>query len=179
MALFVLQSCKPLLLYDDLYPKFRGTEEKACCVIIRPSGVAGEEFYPVWVDTQLVSGTTGKTITSFPVDPGEHFIIVKSDTTARVKLLFEAGKEYYLGIHAASISVPDSSILLRPVTCSEAGYHLEVSWYSLKYSRLNPEKQLRNLSAEELTQERSAWEKWAKENPEKVKKETEYAGCVY
>jgi len=177
LVVLFLTGCEPYLLYEDAWPEFKAVPDKALCVVIRPTGFAGGAYSPLWLDSKLVSGTTGNTVTSFTVEPGEHLVITKISIKTKVKFNFQAGKVYYLMQAVFPVPMIGTSTSLTPVPCEEATAKLEQEQKSLKYSRSNPNKEQEDLSAEEVKEELEDWDKWSKENPEKAKVEIEYSGC--
>ncbi len=173
---FLFIACEPFVLYEDQVPEFSAPADKALCVVIRPSGMYGQ-LAPIWLDEKAISGTTGNTITSFPVDPGEHLVITKISIKTKVKLNFEAGKVYYILQAAFPIPMIGTSTSLTPMPCDEAMEKLEEEKGKLRYTRINPAAEPKNLEVDDVKEEQEDWKKWAEENPEKAKAEEEYSGC--
>lgn len=172
--------CEPFLLYEDQIPEFNAPPDKALCVMYRASGIIGDLAY-VWCDKKLVSGTTGNTITSFEVDPGEHYIFSKVNIMNKVRFNFQAGKVYYIAVAAFPVPIGITTLVnttLTPRTCAEAAEKLEFEKGKLKYTRINPNAEGgEDLSDKDFQDEIEDYKKWMEKEPEKAKIEAEYEGC--
>ena len=172
--------CEPFLLYEDQVPEFSAPPDKALCVVYRASGLIPDLAY-LWCDKKLVSGTTGNTITSFEVDPGEHYIFSKANIMNKVRFNFEAGKVYYIAVAAFPVPIGITTLIntvLSPRTCEEATEKLESEKGKLKYTRINPNAEGgEDLSEDDFQEEIEDYKKWMEKEPEKAKLEAEYEGC--
>jgi hypothetical protein len=169
--------CEPVLLYEEQFPAFNPPADKALCVVIRPSGMYGN-LAQIWLDGKTVGATSGNTVTSFEVDPGEHLVITRISIKTKVKLKFEAGKVYYLLQAAFPVPMLGVSTSLTPMPCAEATEKLEQEKGKCKFTRLNPNNtSLENLDDDDVKEELDDWKEWSDDNPEKSKTEIEYSGC--
>lgn len=69
-----------------------------------------------------------------------------------------------------------TGISLTPMPQSEAISIIEKEGSSLKYTRINPEADPKNLDDDVVQKELQDYEKWAKKEPEKARSEAEYPG---
>ena len=173
-------ACEPFLIYEDQIPEFNAPPDKALCVIYRASGIYNN-LAQIWYDKKLVSGTTGNTITSFDVEPGEHYIFSKINIMNKVKFNFQPGRTYYIAQAAFPIPIGITTLIsatLSPRTCEEALEKLESEKGKLKYTRFNPNYEgAEDLSDKDFQDEVEDYKKWSEKEPEKAKLEAEYAGC--
>jgi hypothetical protein len=173
-SLFIT-SCTAPLLYEKTAPEIKAPADKALCVVIRHTKIFGN-YSPFWVDSKLVSGTTGGTITTFEVDPGSHLIITKVSIKAKVKLNFQAGKVYYILQTAYAVPLIGVMTSLCAMPANEAVEILEKEKGSIKYSRTNPAFDQKDLTEKDVNAENTDYTEWAAKNPEKAKAEAEYPG---
>ncbi len=172
--------CEPFLLYEEQVPEFKAPADKALCVVYRPSGMYNQ-VAKIYCDKKFITGTTGNTLTSFEVDPGEHLILAKIDIMAKVKFNFEAGKIYYIAQVAFPIPIGITTLVsntLSPRTCADAAEKLESEKGKLRYTKFNPNfGEVEDLDDDDYEEEMEDYKEWQEKEPEDAKKEAEYQGC--
>lgn len=176
----LLTACEPFLIYEDQVPEFKAPADKALCVIYRASGLYGN-LAKIYCDKKFITGTSGNTLTSFEVDPGEHYIFSKIDIMAKVKFNFQAGKVYYIAQAAFPIPIAITTLIsntLSPRTCAEAAEKLDSEKGKLKYTKYNSNYgEVEDLSDKDFQDEIEDYKEWMEKEPEKAKLEAEYSGC--
>ncbi|MBN1309601.1 MAG: hypothetical protein JXA18_16900 [Chitinispirillaceae bacterium] len=170
-----LVSCTSPLLYEETIPDFKAPSDKALCVVIRPMGIYGQ-YAPLWLDTKCVGGTIGNTITSFEVDPGSHLVMTKINLMSKTKLNFQSGRIYYVLMAAYPIPMVGTGTSLTPMPGSEATAKIEEEQGKIKFTKLNPEYEHKDLDADDLKEELDDYAEWEKKEPEKARAEAEYPG---
>jgi predicted small lipoprotein YifL len=185
-VLIVLAGCGgKIMLYQNEIPTFKAPDDKALCVVIRPTRYAGGDNSIIWLDQKAVAGTLGNSITSFTVDPGEHMVITKLDLSfmkqmikipAKVKFNFQPGKLYFLFQTLYPLPGVGVCTSLTPLTRQEAMETIEKEKGNCKYGLKDPNYETEDYSEKDIKEFFELWNEWAKKEPEKAKVEIEYPG---
>jgi hypothetical protein len=181
----VIAGCAPILLYNKELPDFKAPADRALCVIVRPVAFTGSSYLPIYCDTTYVGGTEGNTVLSFPVDPGEHFIIADATNKSKVKYNFQAGKVYFIfhtvvvvstTVGPATITVTTSTF--KPKSGADAMAKIESEKGKISWVQPNPENPQENLSGKDFAEIQKDYEKWAskEKNAEDFHAERDYPG---
>jgi hypothetical protein len=185
MIALSLVGCEPVLIYNKQVPEFKAPADKALCVVIRPMALTGSKFVPIYCDTQYVGGTEGNTVLSFPVTPGEHFIIGDGTNKSKVKYNFQAGKVYFINhtvvvitTSAGPVTITITTSTFKPKSGSEAMEKLESEKGKITWVQPNPANPQENLKAGDFADAKKDWEKWAAEskNAADLQIEKDYPG---
>jgi hypothetical protein len=179
--IFVLGCGVPALLYNKTVPELKAPADKAMCVLIRPMAFMGSVFIPVYCDQKNVGGTEGNTMLTFPVDPGEHYVIADATNKSKCKFNFQAGKVYFIYHTVVTINgfVTINTSTFAPMDGESATKKIEEEKGKITWVQKNPEdKEAKDLSANDFEDIKKDYEKWAGEskNAADAKKESDYPG---
>jgi hypothetical protein len=185
-AVVMLSGCgEPTLLYNKQLPDFKAPAGKALCVVMRPMALTGNDEVKIYCDAKYVGATTGNTVLSFAVEPGEHIIIGDGTNKSKVKFNFQAGKVYYIWHQVVTITQSMGYVTIRIVTStfkpmngSDANGKLESEKGKISWVQPNPASPQEDLKAGDLADVNKDYDKWAKDskNAEDLKVEAEYPG---
>ena len=180
-SLFVM-GCVSKLIYNKELPEIKPPADKALCVIVRPTAFMGATFVPVYCDQKYVGGTEGNTMLTFPVDPGEHYIIGDATNKSKIKYNFVAGKVYFIFHTVVTVSagyVTINTSTFAPMDGKSATEKIESEKGKITWVQKNPEdKDTKDMSTGDFEDVKKDYTKWASEskNAEDAKKESEYPG---
>jgi hypothetical protein len=182
-SLVLMTGCVSKLLYNKTVPELKAPADKALCVIIRPMAFFGSVYIPIYCDQKYVGGTEGNTLLTFPVDPGEHYIIADATNKSKTKYNFVAGKCYFIMHTVVTVNV-NSYVTINTSTFSsmtgdEAMKKIESEKGKITWVQKNPEdKDSKDMSTKDFEDVKKDYTKWAGEgkNAEEAKKEAEYPG---
>jgi hypothetical protein len=178
-------SCESMLIYKKELPDFKAPADKALCVVVRPMAFTGNNTVKIFCDANYVGATEGNTVLSFPVTPGEHYVIGDATNKSKVKFNFQAGKVYFIrhtvvtvstSIGYATITVVTSTF--KPMNGSDGMGKIESEKGKIKWVQPNEKSPQDNLKAKDFENIKKDYEKWAAEakNAEDVKAEADYPG---
>jgi hypothetical protein len=178
---FITGCGTPKLIYNKTLPEIKAPSDKALCVVIRPMAMFGAVYIPIFCDQKYVGGTEGNTMLTFPVDPGEHYVIADATNKSKVKYNFQAGKVYFIWHTVVSISgfVTINTSTFAPMDGESATKKIEDEKGKITWVQANPEdKDEKDLSASDFEDIKKDYTKWAGEskNAADAKKEAEYPG---
>lgn len=181
MAAMLFSGCESMLIYNKELPQFKAPADKALCVIIRPMALMGSNTVTMYCDTAYQGATEGNTVLSFPVDPGEHYIIGDATNKSKVKYNFQAGKVYYILHTVVTISASYVTIVtstFKPMSGPDAVAKLDSEKGKITWVQPNPKSPQKNLSAGDFEDVKKDYKKWVADskNAEDVKVEAEYPG---
>jgi hypothetical protein len=185
MVVMALTGCTPTLLYNKQLPEFKAAADKALCVVIRPMAFTGSNFVPIFVDTQYVGGTEGNTVLSFPVTPGEHFVIGDATNKSKVKFNFQAGKVYFIfhtvvviTTSAGPVTITITTSTFKPMSGEDAMKKIDSERGKISWVQPNPASEQKNLTGKDLADIQKDYDEWAakEKNAEDFKTEKEYPG---
>lgn len=180
--IFVLGCGTPTLIYNKTLPEIKAPADKALCVLVRPMAFMGATFIPVYCDQKYEGGTEGNTMLTFPVDPGEHYIIADATNKSKVKYNFQAGKVYFIWHTVVSLSsgiIKINTSTFAPMDGESATKKIEDEKGKITWVQKNPEdKDSKDLSANDFEDVKKDYQKWAADgkNAADAKKEAEYPG---
>jgi hypothetical protein len=193
VALGMTSCFGPNLIYQKEMPKFTPIEGKARVVVIRPvpsfafsmSGASDPNYLvaAVYVEKKYTTETYKSTVVSFPVDPGEHYILSKvpgfgMHPMSTMKFNFQAGKVYYIQqkVHVSKTPVGEvQACITEPISIDEAT-KLLTEKKDLQYGEFNTAKPGKDLEDKDYNKQLEDYAKWVKDKPEDAKKESEYPG---
>lgn len=176
-----LTGCTSMLIHEAQWPDFTSPQPgKATCVVIRRSSNMSSNFIPIYRDSEYVGGTGDHdgTVFSFPVEPGEHYIVADAANMSIARFNFRAGKTYYLIQSSFSVPYAGNFSTFAPVNGSDATTILQEEKGKSTWVQANPAKPHENLSIEDQERTRKDYEEWSTkaENAESFKTEKEYPG---
>lgn len=185
-AVVMFSGCgEPTLIYNQQIPDFKAPDGKALCVVMRPMAITGNDEVKIYSDTTYVGATTGNTVLSFAVEPGEHIIIGDGTNKSKVKFNFQAGKVYYINHTVVTlrpsmgyVTITIITSTFKPLTGPEAVSKLESEKGKISWVQPNPANMQENLKAKDLEDVKKDYDKWAGDpkNAEDFKIESEYPG---
>ncbi|HUI91105.1 MAG TPA: hypothetical protein VLX68_02555 [Chitinivibrionales bacterium] len=180
--LAMMAGCVSKLIYSKTLPEIKAPADKALCVIIRPTAFMGSTYVPVYCDTKYVGGTEGNTLLTFPVDPGEHYIIGDATNKSKAKFNFQAGKVYFIFHTVVTVTAGYVTINTSTFASSDgpsAMKKIEDEKGKITWVQKNPEdKDSKDMSTKDFDEVKKDYAKWAAEskNAEEAKTEAEYPG---
>jgi hypothetical protein len=193
LALSMMSCFGPNLIYTKEMPKFGPIEGKARVVIIRPvptfsfsmGGTTDPNYLvaAVFLEKKYTSETYKSTVVSFPVDPGEHYILAKipgfgMHPMSTMKFNFQSGKVYYIQESVKVSKTPIGEVqacITEPISIDEAN-KLLTEKKDLKYGEFDKTKPGKDLEDKDYNKQLEDYAKWVKDKPEDAKKESDYPG---
>lgn len=182
VVVFSFLGCEPILLKKEVIPELKVPAGKALVVILRKISVSignlgGGGIVMVYLDNKFVTGTEPNTVTTIEVDPGEHFIVSKTDMKTPLKFDFKEGKVYY--ILQATFPVPfiGTGNKIVPLDGAEGEENLKsMRDDNCEYAYANPASPQDDLSDKDYRSIKKEWEKLEEKDPEEAKKSMGYPG---
>lgn len=170
-----------------VFPSFIAPTDKALVIIMRSvtakvyapfiGYVGGGGISEIYVDAKFATGTRENSAAIIEVEPGEHYIIAKTDTKSIRKFNFKAGKTYYLlqttfplplSMTGNTIVPVDKKIGLEVIkSMKEKNFH---------FVEVLPTHTEENLTIDEFNGILSDWEKIEQKDLEEANKSLNYSG---
>ncbi len=170
---------KTALIYYNKIPEFTSIPDMARVVVLRI-----DKFHDpanLYIDSNFVTQTLGKTIVSFAVTPGVHHIIGSTWYKKSVRMDFKPGRVYYLAYLLIWQGLAARGNRVFPLTQKEAFESISTSEVAYQYAEYDNNVSSDDINgeevgAEEFRKELKDHEEWARENPVDARLEREYEG---
>lgn len=181
-ALIAFVGCEPMLLKKEVIPEFKVPADKALVIVLRKVSVSigsmgGGGDAKLFLDKKYITGTSVNTVTSFDADPGEHFIISRTDVKTPLKFNFKAGKVYYILQTTFPIPFVGTGNAIVPVDGAEGEENLKsMREDDCEYAYANPADPQDDLSDDDYEDIQEEWKEIMEEKPEEAKKSMDYPG---
>lgn len=174
--------CEPMLLKKEISQEFKVPADKALVIVLRKISVSigsmgGGGDAKLFLDKKYISGTTTNSLTSFEVDPGEHFIVSLTDVKTPLKFNFKAGKVYYILQSTFPIPFVGTGNAIVPMNGEEGEANIaEMRKDGDMYVYANPADPQDDLSDGDFEDIEEEWKEILEEKPEEARKSMDYPG---